>query len=313
MNNKKTLLALCFGACLAASGQSQAALFENPLTYTKTKYPILLTHGVLGFDRILGVSYWYGIPLALSSGGADVRLTEVSQLNSTELRGEELLDQVEEVIAITGQPKVNLIGHSHGGPTVRYVASVRPDLVASVTSVAGPSKGVPLADMITNQPEGSLGYLNDVNNALAAFIDFLSPGDPWTAQDAATALASLDTAGITAFNARHPQGVPTTACGEGAYVVNGVRYYSFSGTSPLTNAADAGDALLGLTSIAYNGTPNDGLVGACDSHLGMTIRDDYRMNHLDEVNHAFGLTSLFETDPKVVYRQQANRLKNAGL
>ncbi|AYC32669.1 triacylglycerol lipase [Pseudomonas cavernae] len=309
MNKKNTLLALCFGASMALSAQTQAGLLD----YTKTKYPILLTHGVLGFDRILGVSYWYGIPLALGSGGADVHLTEVSQLNSTELRGEELLQQVEEIIAITGKPKVNLIGHSHGGPTVRYVASVRPDLVASVTSVAGPSQGVPLADMIANQPAGSTDFLNSVNNALAAYIDFLSPGDPWTAQDAATALASLDTPGITAFNARHPQGVPTTACGEGAYVVNGVRYYSFSGTSPLTNAADAGDALLGLTSVVFDGAPNDGLVGACGSHLGMTIRDDYRMNHLDEVNQTFGLTSLFETDPKVVYRQQANRLKNAGL
>mgnify|MGYP002712471624 CR=1 FL=1 len=32
-----------------------------------------------------------------------------------------------------------------------------------------------------------------------------------------------------------------------------------------------------------------------------------------EVNQTFGLTSLFETDPVTVYRQQANRLKLAGL
>ncbi|HBC18826.1 MAG TPA: hypothetical protein DC022_08760, partial [Alcanivorax sp.] len=32
---------------------------------------------------------------------------------------------------------VNLLGHSHGGPTVRYVASVYPDYVASATAVAG--------------------------------------------------------------------------------------------------------------------------------------------------------------------------------
>jgi triacylglycerol lipase len=45
----------------------------------------------------------------------------------------------------------------------------------------------------------------------------------------------------------------------------------------------------------------------------MVIRDNYRMNHLDEVNQFIGLTSLFETSPVTVYRQQANRLKNAGL
>ena len=43
-------------------------------------------------------------------------------------------------LAATGAAKVNLIGHSHGGPTARYVASVRPDLVGSVSSVAGVNK-----------------------------------------------------------------------------------------------------------------------------------------------------------------------------
>jgi len=43
------------------------------------------------------------------------------------------------------------------------------------------------------------------------------------------------------------------------------------------------------------------------------IRDNYKMNHVDEINHFFGLVNLFETDPVTLYRQQANRLKNAGL
>jgi triacylglycerol lipase len=47
--------------------------------------------------------------------------------------------------------------------------------------------------------------------------------------------------------------------------------------------------------------------------MGRVIRDDYFQNHLDEVNLLFGLHSIFTTDPLTVYRQQANRLKNAGL
>jgi triacylglycerol lipase len=31
------------------------------------------------------------------------------------------------------------------------------------------------------------------------------------------------------------------------------------------------------------------------------------------VNQVFGLTSIFETNPTSVYRQHANRLRNAGL
>ena len=117
--------------------------------YTKTKYPIVLAHGALGFDELFGVlDYWYGIPSSLASGGAQVYVASVSQLNSTEVRGEQLLAQVQTVIAVTGKPKVNLVGHSHGGLDVRYVASLRPDLVASVTSVGSPHKGADLADFI---------------------------------------------------------------------------------------------------------------------------------------------------------------------
>lgn len=42
----------------------------------------------------------------------------------------------------------------------------------------------------------------------------------------------------------------------------------------------------------------------------MVIRDDYRMNHLDEVNQVLGLHDIWSTDPVTLYRQQANRLKN---
>ena len=45
-------------------------------------------------------------------------------MNSTEIRGEQTLQQVEEILAITGKAKVNLIGHSHiamaGNPFVIF-------------------------------------------------------------------------------------------------------------------------------------------------------------------------------------------------
>jgi triacylglycerol lipase len=52
---------------------------------------------------------------------------------------------------------------------------------------------------------------------------------------------------------------------------------------------------------------------ACSSHLGVVIRDNFNMNHLDEVNQVAGLVSIFETNPVTVFRTHANRLKNAGL
>lgn len=313
-NNKKTLLALCLGAGLLASTPSHAFWFGSS-GYTQTQYPIVLTHGMLGFDNLLGVDYWYGIPAALRRDGANVYITEVSQLDTSEARGEQLLEQVEDIVAISGKPKVNLIGHSHGGPTIRYVAAIRPDLVASATSVGAPHKGSATADFIRQVPPGSVGetLLAGIVNGLGALINFLSGSSSSSPQNALGSLASLNSQGAAVFNAKFPQGIPTTACGEGAYSVSGVRYYSWSGTSPLTNILDPSDLLLGASSLPFNGEANDGLVGRCSSHLGKVIRDNYRMNHLDEVNQTFGLTSLFETDPVSVYRQHANRLKNDGL
>lgn len=314
MNNKKTLLALCLGAGLMATTQAHAFWFGSS-GYTKTKYPIVLTHGMLGFDSLLGVDYWYGIPSALRRDGASVYITEVSQLDTSEARGEQLLEQVEDIVAISGKPKVNLIGHSHGGPTIRYVAAIRPDLVASATSVGAPHKGSAAADFIRQVPPGSAGetLLAGIVNGLGALINFLSGSSSTSPQNALGSLESLNSEGAARFNAKFPQGIPTTACGEGAYSVNGVRYYSWSGTSPVTNILDPSDLLLGATALTFGSEANDGLVGRCSSRMGKVIRDNYRMNHLDEVNQAFGLTSLFETDPVTVYRQHANRLKNDGL
>lgn len=87
-------------------------------TYAQTKYPLVFNHGMAGFNRVgtdtLGLDYWYQILPDLARNGGNVWATRVSPFNSTEVRGEQLAQQVEEIIAITGKPKVNLIGHSHG-------------------------------------------------------------------------------------------------------------------------------------------------------------------------------------------------------
>ncbi|MGQ0711392.1 MAG: lipase family alpha/beta hydrolase [Rhodoferax sp.] len=284
-------------------------------TYTQTRYPIVLVHGLFGFDSLGPLEYWYGIPSALRADGAKVYVAQVPAANSTEVRGEMLLTQVKQILAATGASKVNLIGHSHGGPTIRYVASVRPDLVASATSVGGVHKGSAVADLILGvAPPGSLSrtVIVSISNGLATLISALSGASSYP-QDALAAAQSLSTAGSAKFNAAHPWGVPTSACGEGAYSVRGVAYYSWSGAKTYTNVLDIMDPALALTGLAFGGAKNDGLVASCSTRLGRVIRDDYRLNHMDEVNQTIGLVNLFETNPVTLYRQHANRLKNAGL
>lgn len=280
--------------------------------YTQTQYPIVLVHGLFGFDAIGPLDYWHRIPTELRQDGAEVYVAQVAAGNSTEIRGEQLLQQVEEIAAISGKAKVHLIGHSHGGPTVRYVASVRPDLVASATSVAGPHRGSPVADLINEAaPEGSLRreLIASVTDALAGLIDLVSGGS--YQQDTVAAMYSLTSAGAAEFNAVHPQGLPE-GCGDGQPVVNGVRYYSWSGTAHITNLLDPTDYGMAITGLAFS-EANDGLVGRCSSHLGQVIRSNYFQNHLDEVNQLFGLTAPLATNPVTLYRQHANRLKNLGL
>jgi triacylglycerol lipase len=287
-------------------------------TYTQTKYPIMLVHGLFGFDSLLGIyDYWYGIPSALRSGGATVYAASVAATNDSTQRGEQLIHDLDTLNALHGTTRYNLIGHSQGGPTSRYVASVRPDLVASVTTVGSPHTGSPVADAVgavLNSHNPLTPAVTSVVSAFGSLIGFLS-GNTEDPQNAYGALTANSTAGSIAFNALHPEGLPPSnnPCGVGASSVNGIRYYSMGGTSVATNILDPSDATLVATSVFFWFSPNDGLVGRCASHLGVVLKDDYGWNHLDEVNQIFGLRGLFSADPASVLRAQANRLKSAGL
>lgn len=286
----------------------------NAGTYAQTKYPIVLAPGVLGFDKVLGVDYWYQIPSDLQSNGAKVYVTSASAFNSSEARGEELLSQVKTILAISGAQKVNLMGHSHGGFSIRYVADALPNNVASLTAISSPVKGTPMADLFAGIPSGSAAQklVASIGNAFSVLLDTVA-GTHYS-EDVIAAASSLSTAGAAKFNAVHTTGVPTTACGQGAATgANGMRLYSWGGTSPVTNVFDPLDLLFGATSLAFNGAASDGLVGQCSNHFGTVLRDNYPWNHGDAINQLFGLRGLFTPDPKAVIRDHANRLKMAGL
>ena len=303
--------------CATNTGCLAVGSVNSNATYAKTKHPIVLAHGMAAFNSIASISSWYGIPEDLTKNGATVYSTKVSSFESSEVRGEQLLRQVQVIAAITPTRKVNLIGHSHGGQSVRYVLGAAPQHVASVTAIASPHKGTPVADLARGAADADRSRLlapvaSTVVNGLGSMIALLSGGGQYS-QNSLAGLDSLTTKGSAAFNARFPVGLPSTACGVGVAQHNGIRLYSWSGGKQLTNPLDASDAALAATNLAFLGETNDGLVGSCSSRFGTVIRDNYRMNHLDEVNHLFGLVSLLETNPVAVFRQHANRLKTASL
>ncbi len=270
---------------------------------TQTRHPIVLVHGLMGWDAILGYDYWYGIPTALRKGGATVLVAKVSAVHDNNVRGEQLLAQLQQWAAAKGYRKFNLIGHSQGGPTARYVAGVAPELVASVTTVGSPHV------IDATNPDPVLQQLLADPKTVASvgkFIDTLS-GSPTLPQDPEALKAwATDTA---RFNSAFPAGVPLQPCRSGPELAgNGVRYYSVAGVGVKTNAWDPVDALF-----KAGPEPSDGLVTVCAAHWGKMLRADYPWNHMDQINQVFGLIGKGAPDPVAFYVGQAGRLKALGL
>ncbi|MGE8361109.1 lipase family alpha/beta hydrolase [Pseudomonas sp.] len=289
------------------------------------RYPLVLVPGLLGFVRLLGYPYWYGIVSALRRQGATVFPVLVSSVNSTEVRGEQLLAHIARIRERSGADKVHLIGHSQGALTARYAAALRPEWVASVTSVAGPNHGSELADYLARRaPHGSLRerLLSALLRGVARCMAWLETGDkgPALPMDVAAAQQSLTCEGVAAFNVRYPQGLPDTWGGQGAAEVNGVRYYSWSGTLQpgVTNLGgnrlDGPNLACRLFARTFRREAGhcDGMVGRYSSHLGTVIGDDYPLDHFDIVNQTFGLVGK-GARPVELFLEHARRLREAGL
>ncbi len=308
---------VCSAIAVAAAAASMApAAHASLLNLSKTKYPIVLVHGFIGFDNILGIQYFYQINTALKNDGATVYIASVNPSQTTEYRGEELVQQMKQWAAKDGVKKFNLFGHSHGGPTVRYAAGTVPSMVASVTTIAGTHMGSKVADDIlaNTTPDGAF---DQAATAGLQLISWLSGNKTTSDADLKTALNALSKPGALAFNAKFPVGAPTTDCGKGPEVAsvngNSIRWYSISGTSVKTNSFDVSDALLDYTAKYFGTEPNDGLVSRCSSHWGRVLKDNYTWNHLDEINQVINTIGKGSPDPVAWYKSQASRLKLLGL
>ena len=106
---KKTIAVLSAGLFAATLSTSASAAWWWEDTYTETEHPIVLVHGLSGFDSIGGVlDYWYRIPYALERSGAKVYVASVTPFENSFVRGQELSDFLDTI----PESEVNLIGHS---------------------------------------------------------------------------------------------------------------------------------------------------------------------------------------------------------
>lgn len=116
------------------------------------KYPLLMVHG-MGFRDRKHLCYWGRIPKALQSRGADVYFGNQDAVGSVECNAETVAKTLDEVLKITGAPKVNILAHSKGGLESRYLASHGyHDKIASITTIDTPHHGSKTVDFLMGFP-----------------------------------------------------------------------------------------------------------------------------------------------------------------
>ena len=189
--------------------------------FVRKPYPIILAHGMSGFKNIGALDYFYGVADALKKDGHDVYVSQVDAFNSSDVRGAQLQTFVEGVLNQTGAPKANLICHSQGGFDCRYAANKLDTRIATVTTIATPHLGDPIADIAENDLPGP------VKDAVNAFLNILGTtiDSGQDAQNAQLALSLCSTKGAMEFTAKYPNS-PNVA------------YFSIAGRSNMASGDD---------------------------------------------------------------------------
>lgn len=134
----------------------------------KTKYPVLMVHGIF-FRDWQYFNYWGRIPATLISNGAQIFYGNQQSASSIERSAGELRDRILEVIRETGAEKVNIIAHSKGGLDSRYAVSRlgMDKYVASLTTINTPHEGCDMVDFLLQKfPQPVVDFITNKYNRI---------------------------------------------------------------------------------------------------------------------------------------------------
>jgi triacylglycerol lipase len=119
-------------------------------TSCKTKYPIIMVHGMGFISNSVYPNSFPGIGEALTARGATIYFTNVDSLQATRVKAEQFAAEFQKIQALyPAGTKFNIIAHSHGGVYTRDAISnlgLYP-YVASLTTVDTPHRGANLAQL----------------------------------------------------------------------------------------------------------------------------------------------------------------------
>lgn len=150
---------------------------RSDLEICKTKYPILLVHGVF-FRDFRFFDYWGRITDVLKKNGAVIFYGNQQSAASVSECGKELAERIQEIKKQTGCQKVNIIAHSKGGLDSRSAISQWgcADDVASLTTINTPHYGCLFADYLLSKiPESICDSVAQKYNAALKLAGDTSP------------------------------------------------------------------------------------------------------------------------------------------
>eukprot|EP01111_Echinosteliopsis_oligospora_P011706 TRINITY_DN3921_c3_g2_i1.p1 TRINITY_DN3921_c3_g2~~TRINITY_DN3921_c3_g2_i1.p1 ORF type:complete len:343 (+),score=82.97 TRINITY_DN3921_c3_g2_i1:36-1064(+) len=131
----------------AAKSPSTAEVNEAIKKSSAPTFPVVLAHGLLGFDRLGPFDYFMNVKGALEAAGVKVEITVVPPTKSIEDRAKRLKEQI--IVATEKyQTKVHVIAHSMGGLDTRFMASHLDGhkYIRSITTLATPHRGSYVAE-----------------------------------------------------------------------------------------------------------------------------------------------------------------------
>lgn len=143
----------------------------------KTKYPILLVHGVFFRDSRY-LNYWGRIPKELIKNGAEIYYGAQQSAGTVMDCGKELADKIREITGKTGCEKVNIIAHSKGGLDSRAAITHfgAAPYVASLTTINTPHRGCIFAEyLLKKAPEKLKNTISSAYNSALLRLGDKSP------------------------------------------------------------------------------------------------------------------------------------------
>jgi triacylglycerol lipase len=120
----------------------------------KTKYPILLVHGIAIKDWKF-IKCFGNIKKVLNQAGFDVETSKTDGFGTIENNAKQLKKQIEDILLKYNTDKINIIAHSKGGLDSKYLIKElgMEEHVASLTTLCTPHKGSKIANKILTLPK----------------------------------------------------------------------------------------------------------------------------------------------------------------